>query len=96
MCMNMNTMPLLFHQIPLPRSTNPGLYSSTRISIREGPVPKVVKHHDTTEDGEVGEGGCVMPHQLEITSSGNLKEDGETRLCLGTEVELQRHSNDNC
>ena len=75
-------------QIQLSRSTHPGLYAGTRISLRERPIPKP-KHGHVDEIDEVDgntEGG-VMPHKLEI-SPGAVMEEASTLFCLGSEVHL--------
>lgn len=74
-----------FYKIQLSRSTHPGLYAGTRISLRERPIPKP-KHGHVDEIDEVDgntEGG-VMPHKLEI-SPGTVMEEASTLFCLGSE-----------
>ena len=76
-------------QVQLSRSTHPGLYAGTRISLRERPIPKP-KHGHVDEIDEVDgntEGG-VMPHKLEISPGGTVMEEASTLFCLGSEVHL--------
>ncbi len=42
-------------------------------------------------EGDGSNGGGVMPHQLVITN-GTIIEEGKTRLCLGSEVIINKQT----